>query len=67
MTTQRRNAPRPAPQMRATGKDDALTAAATKAGAAWRELCQNEPIAAELFVPKELREALVELAKATAA
>lgn len=59
---QRRNPSTPAAGMR----EKTIVTAAVEAGAAWRELCQNEPIAAELFVPRELREALGKLAQVTA-
>ena len=60
----RRNPPRPARQMRPDA--DAKVAAAEKVAAAWREMCQNEPLAVELLMPRELRNALGELAQVTA-
>jgi hypothetical protein len=48
-------------------REDAVRhAAADKVAKVWVELCQNEPLMIELLLPRELREALSELAKANA-
>lgn len=54
-------------QMRTTTNQKARDAAAVKVAAAWVELNQNEPLMVELLLPRELRDALGELAKAHAA
>ena len=66
MTTQRRNAPKPAAQMRAGADRSARDAAANEVATCWRELCQNEPLMVELLLPEKLRRALGELARVTA-
>lgn len=60
----RRNPSKPADEMRADADLSAKLAAANKVAVAWVKLCQNEPIAAELLVPRELRDPLTELVEA---
>jgi len=59
----RRNPPRPTPQMR---DQQARLDAGAKVAQVWEQMCREEAIAAELFTPAPLREALGALVKANA-